>query len=254
MSDLASETRSRQSPVVGRSYARGQMYGLLSMLVAYPDRELVDRVAALAPRSLAAARYLRFPEPELSELLPRITPEGIEALEQSYQASFTLSYSPDVPAYEVGYISSDVFRQTEEMADIAGFYRAFGADVSEARRERVDHIAVELSFMQLLCLKEAYAAEHREAGNLRLCRRAQRAFLRDHLLCWGPALAERLSIVGGASVHGSVGRVLVEWLRREATSLGVEPRRTYDRPLPPAPEPEAECEKGGSVIPLSEIG
>lgn len=252
MSARTDSTRSRRSAVVGRSYARAQIYGLLARLVVYPDDDVVTQLTANAPRALAAARYLRFPEEEIEATLERVTAGGADELERSYQKCFTLTYSPDVPAYEVAYVSSEVFRQTQELADIAGFYRAFGAELGGGKRERVDHIAVELAFMQLLCLKEAFAAEHKDAEHLRVCREAQRSFLRDHLLCWAPSLGERMAVSGGASIHGAAGRVLVAWLRREQTSLRVAPRQAYDRPLPAEPEPEAQC-AAESVIPLVDI-
>lgn len=252
MSDPAVSTLSRQPRAVGRAYARAQIYGLLAHLLAYPSRELIGRVLDLAPQTLAAAEYLRLPKDDVRRLLERIAAGGVEEIERSYQHCFTLTYSPDVPAYEVAYVSSEIFRQTQEMADIAGFYRAFGAGIAERETERVDHISVELAFMQLLCLKEAYAAEHGDTEHLRVCRQAQRSFLRDHLLCWAPALAGRLATVGGTSIHSDVGRLLVAWLDRERVSGKVEPRQIYERPLPVEAEPEEAC-AADSIIPLAEI-
>lgn len=252
MNDRAVSTQSKQPRAVGRAYARAQIYGLLARLLAYPSRELTERVLDLAPQTLAAADYLRLPAGEVGRLVERIAASGAEEIERSYQHCFTLTYSPDVPAYEVAYVSSEVFRQTQEMADIAGFYRAFGAGIAERDPERVDHISVELSFMQLLCLKEAYAAGQRETEHLQVSRKAQRAFLRDHLLCWAPALAGRLATIGGASIHGDAGRLLLTWLDRERITGRVEPRQLYERPLPIEAEPEEAC-AAESIIPLMDI-
>lgn len=74
------------------------------------------------------------------------------------------------------------------IADVAGFYRAFGF---EARGERPDHLSAQLEFLALVCVQEAgarLAGLEEEAG---VCTRAREAFLRDHL-AWLPSFAERV--------------------------------------------------------------
>lgn len=252
MSDRNTSTLSRQSPIVGRAYARARIYGLLAHLLRYPDAALVDYVAAVAPEVRAATGYLGTTAGPVDALLDAAAAARLDELERSYQAALTLTYSPDTPAYEAAYVSSDIFRQTHEMADIAGFYRAFGLELGDKDHERVDHIAVELSFMQFLCLKEAYAAQHREEAHLAVCRDAQRAFLREHLLCWAPAFAGRLAAVGGTSVHGALGRALAGWLDQEARLQNVTPHQSYDSPLPPEPEPDFGC-PAAATIPVTDI-
>jgi len=85
----------------------------------------------------------------------------------------------ECPAYETAYAGP--FARQRELADIQGFYRAFGLD---AVGERGDHLSVECEFTSLLCVKEALA----RAGNLTdeadRIRNARKAFLRDHLGTW----------------------------------------------------------------------
>lgn len=242
MSARTTSTRSRprQSPLVGRGFARARIYGALACLLGYPTDERLELLRADRDVLLAAADYLQFSPAAWASVTEHVDVGRAAAWEDAYQQSFTLTFSPDVPAYEVAYASTDIFRQTETMADIAGFYRAFGVEVGGDARERVDHIAVELSFMQLLCLKEVYAKEHANSEARTICRDAQRGFLRDHLLCWAPAFAHRLE-ASGEPPYGAVGQLLAAWLARERSVLCVEPRRVYDEPLPPQPEPDLEC-------------
>lgn len=259
MSARSTSTRSsvegsRRSPRVGRAYARAQIYAVLALLCSYPTRERRARLADLAPIALAAAEYLRLPHDWLQRCVADARSD--EAREAAYQHCFTLTYSPDVPPYEVAYISSDIFRQTEVMADVAGFYRAFGLDVGGNERERVDHVAVELTFMQWLCLKEAYAAEHSATEALDAVRRGQRSFLADHLLCWAPAFARRVSTAADGDPYDAIGAGLGAWLEHEQPALRVEPRHSYDRPFPPELEPPLECAVGSaapSFIPIGEL-
>jgi hypothetical protein len=77
-----------------------------------------------------------------------------------------------------------------QLADIAGFYRAFGFEVSG---ERPDHIVPELEFVALLCAKEAYARVCGEEEGAEVCRRGREAFLLEHLTAWLPQLSQRIS-------------------------------------------------------------
>lgn len=259
MSDLSISTRSdlgvsRRSPRVGRAYARAQIYSALALLCSYPTHERRAQLTELGPIARAAGDYLHLSLPWLQQAMWNSRPD--EAWEAAYQRCFTLTYSPDVPPYEVAYISSDIFRQTEVMADIAGFYRAFGLDAGDDDRERVDYVGVELTFMQWLCLKEAYAAEHRAAEALDVGRRAQRSFLVDHVLCWMPAFARRVATVAADDPYAAIGDGLSAWLDHERRALRIEPRHVYDHPFTPEAEQALECAVGGagpSFIPLTDL-
>jgi len=77
-----------------------------------------------------------------------------------------------------------------QLADIAGFYRAFGFEVSG---ERPDHIVPELEFAALLCAKEAYARICGEEEGAEVCAEARRKFITEHLGAWLPQLSQRIS-------------------------------------------------------------
>lgn len=80
--------------------------------------------------------------------------------------------------------------QTFRLADIAGFYRAFGFEVSG---ERPDHIVPELEFVALLYAKEAHALLTGQEENAETCRAARHAFLAEHLMWWLPQLSQALA-------------------------------------------------------------
>ncbi len=63
--------------------------------------------------------------------------------------------------YETEYTTPDALYKAHQLADIAGFYRAFGLEMSTENRERPDHLAAELEFMHFLALKEAQAMGNR---------------------------------------------------------------------------------------------
>ncbi len=101
--------------------------------------------------------------------------------------------------------------RTFEMADVAGFYKAFGVAVDKGSEggERVDHITAELEFMNLLAVKESLALqEEGEGDHAETCRHASRAFLRDHLGRWAPRLGESMDHASNDPIFRAAGRLL----------------------------------------------
>ncbi len=103
----------------------------------------------------------------------------LDKLQQAYIHLFDPVHGPF--PYEVEHRKGHEFAKAQIMADIMGFYRAFGVEPST---DRADHIGAELEFMHLLTLKEAHALKAGQSDKAQLCRDAQQKFLREHLLTW----------------------------------------------------------------------
>lgn len=113
-----------------------------------------------------------------------------------------------VPLYETSYQGGrgSPGGATFQMADIAGFYRAFGF---EASGERPDHVVPELEFVALLLMKEAYARISEDAEGAEVCASARGKFIAQHLGEWLPDFAERVrGTEGGEPVARLVQTVL----------------------------------------------
>ena len=110
---------------------------------------------------------------------------------QTLQAEYVrLFVRPDVPPYETSHAAPGAAAgKTQQLADVAGFYAAFGFQV---RGERPDHIAPELEFVALTCVKEAYALVCDDEEGATTCREARATFVEEHLLPWLPEFGRRL--------------------------------------------------------------
>lgn len=205
---------------------RGQVYSFLALALLYPDSarfaslQQQYNLLALNPEMLADAPS----EKVLSELQPAIAALTAAALESAYTQCFGHAVSKDCPPYEAEYGQAHIFQKAHTLADVAGFYRAFGLDLAADSHERADHISVELEFMHFLCLKEAYALRqgHPEE-QLALCREAQCKFLRNHLCRWAFGFARRLRAKAGRTLYRELGQLLASFLTAELQALGLKP-------------------------------
>ncbi|MGD2079888.1 MAG: molecular chaperone TorD family protein [Nitrospirota bacterium] len=109
----------------------------------------------------------------------------------------------------------------EEMADVAGFYRAFGL---EFEGDRADHLCMELEFMRLLALKEARALLDGEGDNAEICVSAQREFMGSHLGRWVGSLS---LITESTRFYGPLCRFLAGWMGAECSYHLTEPEEIF---------------------------
>ncbi|MBM4423693.1 MAG: hypothetical protein FJ030_09915 [Chloroflexi bacterium] len=135
------------------------------------------------------------------------------------------------------------YRQSQEMADIAGFYRAFGFNIGGQVRERPDHISAELEFMHVLALKEAYAAERDVLEHVEICIDAQRKFLQEHLGKWVGLFAESLARSAEEGPYVTLARFAADFVEADAKRFGVTVERRSLAGVKPTPlAPEMSCE------------
>lgn len=204
----------------GSASERSRMYSLLATALAYPTTAVVDGIAgALAEGAPGFPSVMAAPLGALASMLP----EDLATLQRSHQRLFPQIESMETPGYETAYRGDEIFNHTAIMADIAGFYRAFGLEVGGATRERPDHITVELEYLAFLAFKEALRCEQSDEEQADVCAAAERSFLTDHLGDWGPELGRRLERHADHDFYRSVGRLLDRWIVQRLDDLGIEP-------------------------------
>lgn len=217
---------------------RAQVYHFLAGAFLYPEENWLDDLPALYP-------ILESLEVELPSIPPVWI--GLDALQEGYRVAVGLSGS--LP-YETEIGMPNEFSQSQELADIAGFYHAFGFRVGGKVRERPDYLATELEFMGLLALKQAYAAQQGDMEHEQICSLAQASFLRDHLGCWISLFADAVAITAGRAQSWQDQEQPYRYLARLAADfVAVDARRNgvtlkplpLKRIMPTPPAPEISC-------------
>jgi DMSO reductase family type II enzyme chaperone len=210
--------------------ARSAVYRLLSQAFAYPT-PLVAGGLLEEDLPLAHAVSAWLPEPvrrALGDAALALEGATADTLEAGYRAVFSHVHSTDCPTYETDYTVKDVWKQTRELADLGGFYRAFGM---QEQGERPDNICVELEFLHLASYKQAWAIVQREGEPEETCRAAQEAFLRDHLLKWVPGFALRVRALAGSGPYAAFADLAREFLGQEAIRFGLDIAWTIEPPV-----------------------
>lgn len=165
---------------------------------------------------------------------------GVDALQREHRLALGITGSM---CYETEYGLPHEFRQSQELADIAGFYRAFGFDIGGTIRERPDHLAAELEFMALLALKEAYAHAQGTPEHVEICRDAARKFLSAHPGHWVGLVGERLAQERMGDLYLELACFAAAFVRWDAECLGAELTAHSLTLLAPTPEgPDLSCD------------
>lgn len=144
----------------------------------------VERLAQ-TPRTALAAEHDRLFEPHA----------GLCA------SPYETEYTKDTPQHAMS--------QQHEMADIAGFYRAFGFDVAE---DRCDHLVAELEYLYAMAAKEADARASGQLEQAQLAEAAQRDFLKDHLGRWAARFSHAVIEAKCAPFYETLSELLEFWV------------------------------------------
>jgi DMSO reductase family type II enzyme chaperone len=244
------------APPVRRAMARSALYRFFSVVCAYPtDRrfQTLRREALPAARAAASISARRL-APRLEALFPRLEDITLEELQSQFHRAVGHLPLPDCPPYEAGYLGDALFREGNVLADISGFYRAFGLLIGSEERERPDHVTVELEFMHVLTLKEAIARVHHGPAEVGICRSAQRRFWRDHLGRWLPSFGLVLAAKSPDGFYKDVGSNLAEFAEAESRVLGKTEVALKPRPQQPLPFDELDCSISDGACPLERAG
>jgi TorA maturation chaperone TorD len=199
------------------SLARAVVARYLKQALRAPDpssyRELFASRTAEAVGRAAAVLGCTEPSPEKLPLLSEMIARHVRLFGHSLRGR--------VCPYEIEYGKREPVLQAQELSDVGGFYRAFGLEPAPKIGERWDHVAVELEFVELLSMKEAFALETDQDEMFEVTRSALRRFVREHLGFFGIALGAALETEDPGGFYGRAGRLLRSYLAAVCRELGI---------------------------------
>jgi TorA maturation chaperone TorD len=257
--DLARECLYRfLAAALGDPYA-----GAWNSLFDRQNQRLASEAASLL-RADVAALSIKLGPGELSPTLLDCEPllhelqRPVEELRAEYDRVFGLVVPRECPPYETEYHpTSETFFRSQQLADIAGFYRAFELEPAQNRPERPDHIALEMEFMAFVLMKKRLALDsccdrpdcHESAGltssdleHAKICEEAAHKFFCDHLAWWVPAFASGLRRKAAGGFYGAVANILAALISAERAWLGIAAATRPAQPeLIERPEEQAGC-------------
>ncbi len=226
MSTMASDVLHR--PATQRLLWRGALYETLALAFSYPSDETVAELDA-------ALDSLR--EHEITRawggraLLGALITAHAGAELETLAAAHTRLFAGEVPCSTCETEHEfDAFAKARQLADIAGFYRAFGLKVAADRPAPADAIATELEFLSHLAMRQAVASVNGWEDRGEICLDARRTFLEDHLGRWVPLFCATVAqLDDAASFYGAAAALCEQFLREEIADSGARPRPAMAR-------------------------
>ncbi len=229
--------------VADDALARAVVYRMLSIGFQPPTDERLGQIGARGGFRVVTtalqhldgleARGRVRPETDQGRLLTAaahlasLTVPDTEALSASFWRLFGHTTRGLICACETEYGPDNGFHQPQQLADISGYYLAFGLRPVAAGEARADHIASECEFMDFLSRKQAHLLDRLETDadvseTLEVTVLAERSFLREHLGRFGRAFAARVTDEDGDGLFGTLGRLLLAFVDAECARVGVE--------------------------------
>ncbi len=186
--------------------------------------------------SLEAARCtaLDLIDAALRGLLPSTLLPHLRALLRAWQAVSTEELTAEysrlflgsglVPLREGGYGDGMRFAgQPVDIADLNGFYLAFGFELPRAARNPPDHLGTEVEFVSLLYLKKVLALERGRLRESRIVDHALGRFLEDHLGRWVAAFQTALGEANAIAPYALPAKFLRAAVAADCIRLRVKP-------------------------------
>lgn len=123
------------------------------------------------------------------------------------------------PPWESVYLSRDHLLFEEETMAVRRFYNRFNLQAPNLNTEPDDHIGLEMAFMANLCTVGIMAIDNEDADALEKSLQAQREFLSNHLLCWGPQFCQKVIDGAETTYFKGAGHLALGCLNTTAVTL-----------------------------------
>lgn len=210
-----------------------RLYALCSIALDRPDDEFEALLAdgAFEDELVDAARGIG--DEDLVAAAERVAEYAADAdaddLYYAWSSLFGVEEGVTVSPYELTYIPGPLLTTTKKLADIAGFYNAFGLQIDPGQNDRKDHVVFQTEFLSELSRREALVKDEGDQEGIEIVVDAHAAFVEDHLGRWYWRLAEEVSKHDGG-FHAAVAAVLAALVELELDEFNADPDWVPDHP------------------------
>jgi len=207
--------------------AASQVYQFLSICLLEPEEKTLELLKNKDYMSEVESCLDKTGKKEMSEAFRNIQEAlkdlNVDKLAKGYRDTFgNATIAMDCPPYEMYFSGSQIYQQTQDLADLSGFYKAFGVEVSrEDNINRWDHIAVELEFLHFLTYKLAYATENSIDKEREICLAAKKKFLNAHIGRWIAAFSNAVEKKSHVLFYREIADITNEYVHLDMENLNV---------------------------------
>ena len=208
-------------PTVTLALRRASLYRVLGGAFAYPTAERIEALARAAS-TLALSEHDTGLRNAIAGFASAAYTTDADAAGTEYV--FLFDREARCPAHEGAWgEAAATAGRVARLADIAGFYRAFGFEAAGAQPESEDHLVPELEFMSAIALKQAWAIVESHHERADIVDDAGTKFLTEHLGRWARTFAHALAGATALPYYTTAATLLCEWIAADVARLGATP-------------------------------
>lgn len=137
-----------------------------------------------------------------------ISETEMKALKQDHLNLFIGVDKVLAPLWESVYFSEKKLVFQEQTLQVREWYSRFQLQAERINREPDDHIGLELIFIAHLASRALQAIEENDEAAFNELLQAQRDFLSEHLLCWGPSWAKLVKRHAQTDFYRGIGHLV----------------------------------------------
>jgi TorA maturation chaperone TorD len=207
---------------------RSTLYGTISALFSDPESEKFSMIISTSLQGSALDACFQLEEKNnlrkthlsssFQKLMAKLDNSNLAIISNDFVYVFGHTLSKQIAPYALEHLKNkDLFFQTQKLADLNGFYKAFGLEVESI--ERADHISTQSEFLSFLLLKQCLAEKDSLSEEKKICVKAFHDFQRDHFLDWVEMFAKNLTTHIDSDFYLLAGKFLSEFLKIEKSQL-----------------------------------
>lgn len=214
------------------AFHRSRLYSLVSLALDRPGEEhrrVMDDGVFFEHLSESAAIY---GGPDVRRAAEDVTERfaGVSRHRREWASLFGIEEGVTVSPYELTYLPGPLMTTVRKLADIKGFYRAYGLRIADSERDRGDHVVFQTEYLGHISLREATLRDEGDTEGVHIVTETRKSFIEDHLGRWYWRFTEEVSKHDDEGFYASIAALLATILEREIELLDADPEWVPDDP------------------------